>query len=176
MEKRGTVYINQDYYRAGEEKWRKILLELVESAHFNDRVKEDLLAGKSGPIGDIKYTLDKFPNHPEALPLIGFIAKRYWKSPSKAIVYYENAVNRYPEYAITQAQYGIFLVEIGMNEDGIYRLKKAVELDPKLAMAHAWLATAYKRTGNPRLAEVEANNARALGFERDIPDPPVWKP
>jgi tetratricopeptide (TPR) repeat protein len=96
--------------------------------------------------------------------LLSAVAK-LTKTPSLAIPYYERALQLYPQHAITYAQYGQYLVDIGFIEAGITRLKKAIELNPNLALAYAWLAQAYSKTGNLDLARQAAERARTLGFK-----------
>jgi tetratricopeptide (TPR) repeat protein len=118
--------------------------------HLNQKVWGDFRAGRfSNVLADLNYTLDKFPNHPKALLLLGSVA-RLIKSPALPIPYFEKAIQLYPQYALTHAQYGAYMTEIGSVEVGIGKLKKAIEIDPNLSLAHTWLAKAYSQKGKPR--------------------------
>jgi tetratricopeptide (TPR) repeat protein len=142
----------------------KDTLKLVEGAHLNKRVMNDILAGRYSGIGDLKYTLDKFPNHPKALMLLGMGA-RLIKDPLLATTYYQKTLRLYPQHAFTHAQYGAYLADIGQVEEGISRLQKAIEIDPKLAVAYAWLSNAYAKIGNREMARQSAEKAKELGLK-----------
>ncbi len=165
----GGTLINQDYFTANQYPEVKQTLYLVEIGHMNQRVWNDLSAGRYGAtLGDVKYTLDKFPNHPNALLLMGSVA-RLTGNLSLPIPYYEKALKLYPQYASTHAQYGSYLVDVGLVEAGIGKLKQAIEMDPQLTSAHAWLAGAYYKSGNSELARQAAEQARRLGYKGRIP-------
>jgi tetratricopeptide (TPR) repeat protein len=112
---------------------------------------------------ELKFVLRWFPNHPKALELIGLIAKLQ-NQPHMAIPYYEKAVRLYPQYAITHAQYGNYLVDTGQAEKGIERLQRALQINPKLAVAYYWLWDAYNKDGNPEMAQQIAEKAKELGL------------
>lgn len=143
-----TGTANHDYFQASQDPQIKHLLYLVEKHHLNacphntNGVLGDIALGKYHlAIADLQYTLDRFVNHTKALQLMGSLVK-LTESPSLGISYYEKALKLYPQYAFTHAQYGAFLVDIGRVDAGITRLKEAIEMDPNLVIAHAWLAKA----------------------------------
>jgi Tfp pilus assembly protein PilF len=148
-------------------------LELVETHHLNkvlgfiqEERFEDALA-------EIKWTLERFPNHPGAFSLLEAVAQ-LTKVQELPVLYYERAVNAYPEYAITHAQYGRFLVDIGKSERGIISLRHAIRLSPNLIAAHVWLAQSYSKLGNIELARKSAVQARALGYMGELlGEPPI---
>jgi tetratricopeptide (TPR) repeat protein len=165
----GTT-LDHDYFTASQNFEIKDLLHKVEKFHLNDEVLANISSGKYiYALKDIKYTLERFPNHPKALQLIGSTAKLI-NSFSLAIPYYEKALYLFPQYAITHAQYGSYLVDIGRIEVGISKLKHALELDPKLSAAYAWLAKAYFETGNLDLARQAVARARELGYKGNLPN------
>jgi tetratricopeptide (TPR) repeat protein len=107
-------------------------------------------------------------NHPIALSLVGVLAKRkneLWLP----LAFYERALREYPSYAYTYFQYGAYLVEIdsGQLEKGIGLLQKAVELDPRLAPAHAALASGYDKRGELDKARRAREEARRLEQDDD---------
>jgi len=158
---------SHDYFTADQDPGIQTYLRIVDANH-TEKVLGWVQQGRIGnAIDDLKYTLDRFPNHPKALMLMGSVAKITKKIPL-AIAYYEKAIKLFPEYALTQAQYGAYLVDIGNTQAGIGKLKKAIEMDPKLAQAHAWLAKAYYKSGNPELGRQEAGQAAALGYKSKI--------
>jgi len=158
----GTPY-NQDYFVADRRPGS--LLEIMERVHFNNDVFENFRAGRyEYAIPDVDFVLFRYPNHPRALQIMSAIAILR-KQPSYAIDYYETALFLYPQYAITHAQFGNYLVKIGVMDDGIARLKKAIELDPKLTAAYVWLAEAYYKKGDRKLGTEAAEQARKLGHK-----------
>ena len=116
---------------------------------------------------ELEYVLARFINHPQALAIAGAFAVSI-KNPTWAVPYFEKALSVYPQYAVTHAQYGKYLTDIGMVDGGLERLKKAAEMDPKLVGAQVWLAAAYAKSGNADLARESAEKARSLGFKGDL--------
>lgn len=163
---RGTI-VDQDYFTAKISPDVKELLRLVDTYH-TDRVMESIKNhNMKMAMVDLEYTLTRFPNHPRALMFIGSVAK-LTKNPSLAIPYYEKALKLYPQYAITHAQYGLYLLDSGNIKAGTERLKRSVALDPNLAVAHAWMAKAYLKSGNTELARQAVLRARELGYKGQI--------
>lgn len=157
--------LNKDYFDL-KDRQELILLGNVEKYHLGpEKFWKWYSAGKFySAIDEIKFVLRYFPNHPNALELLGFTAKLN-KTPSLAIPYFENALSLYPQYGLTHAQYGKYLVEIGRLEEGITRLKKAIEIDPKLAVAYEWLSKAYSKSGDMELGRQAAEKAKELGYK-----------
>jgi predicted Zn-dependent protease len=115
----------------------------------------------------LQYILERFPNHPRALELAGVLAKMS-KNSEIAVRYFENAIRLYPQYAVTHAQYGKFLTDIHVMDEGIKRLQHALQLDPKLVPSYVWLAKAYAKKGDAKLANETAEQARQLGYKGAI--------
>jgi len=132
-------FYNADYYSVDFDPKLKAWLVLVDKNHVNDRVWSAFRAGQySIALDDTKYALERFPNHPRALALMGEIGRAMGQlSPS--IAAYELALKLYPQYAFTHAQYGHFLVEIGAPGAGAAELREALRLNPSLVAARAWL-------------------------------------
>ena len=122
---------------------------------------------------ELKYVLRYFPNHPEALYLLGRIAILI-QTPSLPLSYYRKALELFPQHAYTYAQYGNYLAENSEDNvkitEGITKLKKAIEMDPKLSEAYAWLANAYYKIGNSELALQAAKQAKELGYQDKMLD------
>jgi len=157
-----------DYFTADQDPSIMRQLRNVDNYH-TDKVMPSVRDGRMNvAIAELRYTLDNFPNHPQALMLMDLVG-RLTKEPSLALPYYEKALKLYPQYALTHAQYGTYLVNIGQIEAGIAKLKQAIEIDPKLAVAHAWLAIAYSKNGAPELARQAAERAKGLGYRGKIP-------
>ena len=140
-------------------------LDHVEKFHVN-QIQEHIQQGQMEPaLVDLKYTLERYPNHPKALMLAGMLAM-LTKSPLLAISSYERALKLYPQHALTRAQYGFYLVNRGQTAKGIKKLQEAVKMAPNLAVAHSWLAKAYIKTGKSELAQQAAKQAAALKQKR----------
>jgi predicted Zn-dependent protease len=164
----GTL-INQDYYTADLYPETKFLRTIVEAYHFSTEHLDKIRAGRyQDGLYDLEYTLEKFPNHPGALQVIGSVA-RLLNIPQLGIAHYKKALSLYPQYAFTHAQYGSYLVDIGKVEEGIAELKQAIKMDPKLAPAYAWLAKAYYKSGQTELGRQAEQQAKELGYKADMP-------
>jgi tetratricopeptide (TPR) repeat protein len=157
--------LNKDYFAVYDEHDTQLLIN-VERYHLATgnfwkwyNAKKYYLA-----VEELQFVLRYFPNHPKALQLMGNIAK-LTEAPALAIPYYENALRLYPEYAITHAQYGGYLVDVGNVQAAMPHLKKAIDMDPSLAQAYAALAKAYNKSGNPELAREAAAKATELGYK-----------
>jgi Tfp pilus assembly protein PilF len=155
--------INMNYFTANEDKETKHLLNLVEIAHTNRVLPQISKNDWGGALSDIKYTLNRFPNHPRGLLLMALYA-RLIKKYALVIPYYEKAIRLYPQYPLTYAQYGAFMVTLGNVDNGIKRLEQAVQMNAELVFAHVWLAAAYQKSGNMELSRQSESKARALGY------------
>jgi tetratricopeptide (TPR) repeat protein len=168
----GVEGFNYDYFGKYEEGTRRYMY-LVEQAHLDSShlnkpvmqlIKE---ASYVHAFGELKYVLDRIPNHPRALQIVSFLS-RLTKKQSVAVGYFEKALGLYPQYAITHAQYGSFLMDIGTLDGGIEQVKQAIELDPKLAAGYALLSRAYLKKGDNNLAQEFEQKARELGYQGAI--------
>jgi tetratricopeptide (TPR) repeat protein len=143
-----------DYFTANLDPGLANYLELVTRRHAGAHTWGIFWDGKYAEAqGDCQYSLERFPNHPTALHLVGEIAKAT-HDPSLAIPYYENALRLYPQYAFTHSQYGSYLIDIGATVAGIEQFREALRLDPTQFQAKAWLAQAL--AAHPELANVGA--------------------
>ena len=142
---------NYDYFTANLRPDLGRYLSQVTARHASERVWAVFRAGKySEPLGDCKYALERFPNHPRALHLIGEIAK-VTNEVTLAIPYFEYALQLYPQYAFTHAQYGHYLIDIGATQAGVGQLREALRIDPNQFQAKAWLAETL--ADHPELAK-----------------------
>jgi Tfp pilus assembly protein PilF len=159
--------MGHDYFTADQDGTGEYL-RLLTGAHV-DTIPGWIQQGRiDNAVGDIRYALDRFPNHPQALQLLGLVA-RLAKNNGLAISYFEKAVMQFPQYGVTRAQYGLFLVTIGYVDDGIGRLNQSIAMDPKWAGGHAGLAHAYAKKGDMAKAREAADKARELGFTGQLP-------
>jgi tetratricopeptide (TPR) repeat protein len=157
----------QDYFTA--DRSGGSYLSIVEKNHVRtipDWIKKGRLPDA---IGDIKYTLDRFPNHPVSLQQLSMVAQ-ITKNTALGVGYFERAVALFPQYALTRAQYGLFLVSINNIDAAIENLNQSIEMEPKLAAGYAGLAHAYAKKGDIERARIAAQKARELGFNGKLPD------
>lgn len=161
--------INRDYYVAPNHgPPDSSLLYKVERVHMGQKEWDNLAKGQyDSALNDVKYTLRRFPNHPTALMMISIIAKMTDRK-MMAIRYFDHAITLYPQYALTHALYGKYLIDIGMFDAGIEKLERAIEKDAKLGKAHGWLAEAYAKNGRAELALEAAKRARGVGYRGRI--------
>ena len=121
-----------------------------------------------GAFAEVDFILRWVPNHPLGLQIAGTISRLAGRL-SVAVSYYEKALNLYPQHAVTYAQFGQYLLQIDQVDNGIEQLKRAVEIDPKLAAGYALLASAYSKKGNGEHAREAADKARQLGYKGQLP-------
>ncbi len=161
--------INQDYYMdPNHGPPNSTLLHKVERHHMGQKEWDDLAKGRyESALNDVRYTLRRFPNHPTALMMISIIAKMT-DEQMMAVRYFDHALALYPQYALTHALYGKYLIDIGVFDASIKRLKRAIETDAKLGKAHGWLAEAYAKNGQAELALKAAKRAREVGYRGRI--------
>jgi tetratricopeptide (TPR) repeat protein len=162
-----SAYAQQDYFTA--EKCGQCYLTILESAHVRtipNWIKNGRL---DNAMGDIRYTLDRFPNHPVSLQQLSMLAK-LTKQTAVAIGYFERAITSFPQYALTRSQYGLFLLSIDRVDSGLASFKEAIALEPTLAVGYAGLAHAYLRKENVEEARAAASKARELGFTGKLPE------
>jgi tetratricopeptide (TPR) repeat protein len=175
---------NADYFTASQNPDLKHYLFIVENNHLlgcshngdpiiTSENQKPRIDNRGGTVADMKngrfdyakydlnYVLERFVNHPKALMILGVFAK-LTKAPLFPIPYYEKALMLYPQYALTHAQYGAYLVDIGRTDAGIAKLKKAIGMDPNLAFGHQMLVKAYLKIGNKDLARQAAERAKEI--------------
>jgi tetratricopeptide (TPR) repeat protein len=159
---------DHDYFTANQNPEARQLLRENEAYHLNKGVLDDFNAKRYDiVIGEVKYILRRFPNHPQALMLLGSAAILK-KEPSLAIPYYQRAISLYPQYAVTHAQFGSYLIDIDQMDMAIKRLNTAIKIDSKYAFAHGRLAEAYYKKGDIAHARQAAKQAKALGYKGEI--------
>jgi predicted Zn-dependent protease len=156
-----------DYFVAEDRQDTKLLLWNVNEGHTKKVMTLVSVGRTANAAEEISYILARFPNHPDALLLAGLLAA-VLKRPDLPVTYYERALELYPQYAVTWAQYGDYLVKIGRTANGIQKLEEATKIDPTFAAAYGWLARAYLRTGNREASRRAAERATELGYTGKI--------
>ena len=158
---------SQDYFTVDETVAH--YLRVVELNHVRT-VPNLIINGQiENAINDIKYTLARFPNHPVSLQQLSMLAQTTKRS-ALAVAYFERAITLFPQHAMTWSQYGLFLLSINKVDAAIERLRRSVEVEPKLPGGYAGLAHAYAKKGELEEAREAAKNARELGFNGKLPD------
>jgi len=146
------LWVNRDYFSIAVDPDSYRLIPIVENGHlgpktnprgFWPRYTEGQL---QLAVNELKYVLWVFPNHPRALHLLGIVSKQI-KDTAIPIAFYEKALRLFPDRAYTRAQYGAYLVDIGERTQGILQLEKALQMDPSLLVARAWLHKAKREVG-----------------------------
>ena len=161
--------LSTDYFisvNSDREDVRKYL-GLVERHHLDKVIgfiREDQY---TDAMTEIKWTLERFVNHPRALALAETVAT-LTGVPSLPAHFYGKALGVYPQYPLTHAQYGRYLVDVGQKEKGLASLEKSIKMDPELVTGYIWLAEAYQKTGNKELAKKAADRARSLGYVGEL--------
>ncbi|MGE0823683.1 MAG: tetratricopeptide repeat protein [Candidatus Binatia bacterium] len=159
--------LDHDYFAMQadtEDPHSRWLVNDIERNHLDKAILYTRQGRLKEAINDCVYLLQRLVNHPKGLAVFGMVAKLA-KQPSLPLKFYENALRLYPEYAITHAQYGKYLAEIGNPKAGMQRLKRAIEIDPKLQVSYTWLAEIYMKNGQAALAKktlLEGKQARMM--------------
>jgi len=174
VDDRGEGTANHNYFAANQTEDLKLLLGHVQNNHLKPcphspgGIYEDIAKGRYDYAkGDIIFILERFVNHPTALQLMTPVA-RASKQSGWPIERFEYALKWYPNYAITHAQYGWYLVESDNVPAGIQKLETAVKMDPKLIACYVWLSKAYVKQGNSEAARQAADKARELGYKGQL--------
>lgn len=156
------------------------LLGYVEGYHLNQGIAAMNKGGLSHALGHFDFILNRFPNHPRVLLLVSEVFHRM-KTPAKADLYFQKAIQLYPETAPTYAAYGIFLHKSGQLGRAIENYKTSLKLDPGSMSTHYNLGLAYFDKKQFDLANQHAGEAYAQGFPlpglRDkLKKVGAWKP
>ena len=165
-----TGTLNHDYFAAiaspvgSHELW---LVGDVQRNHLKPAIS-DIAAGRyEAARRDLEYLLQRFVNDPSGLFAMVTVGE-LTKQPLTALPYFQVALNLYPQYALTHAQYGMYLTKVGRPNEGLTSLQHAIEIDPSLAVSHAWLADTYLQLGRRDLAQASAQRAQELGYRGKI--------
>jgi tetratricopeptide (TPR) repeat protein len=162
QEEDASSYADSNYFLKDTNPRIRALLDNTERNHFNaELLLKRKKFGEKYTLADWKYTLKIFPNHPGALQAMG--SNAILKNDLEmGVFYFERALGLYPQYAMTHAQYGSYLADIGRYDLAIARLKRAISMDSGLVSAHRWLAMAYRKSGRPELAREADERADQL--------------
>ena len=154
-----------DYRTASKEN-----LEIVESQHFSQNIK-NLEHGNDGFLGaEISYTLERFPNHYPALQAIVKLSLREKDTKPLSAVYtvecfFDRAMRFRPGDGVVRMLYANYLVKIrGRVEDALEQYQEAVRLQPENANINYNIGLLYLKIKNYEQSVVYAKKAYGLGF------------
>jgi predicted Zn-dependent protease len=171
IDDRGENTVNHNFFAASQNEALRGLLLNIRVHHFKpcphspQGTYHDIAIGRYDYAKeDLTYILERFVNDPVALQLITPITLAT-KDHAWGISRFEHALRWYPNYAMTHAQYGAYLVDIGNVPGGIEKLETAVKMDPKLVAGYVWLSKAYSKHGKADLARQAAEKAKELGYK-----------
>ena len=153
----------RDYYAAGFDRAATTDLRNVERYHYGPAVEKLRRKQYAYALADIEFVLRYFPNHPNALDLIGD-----WGVATKrteiAEEHFKKAIALYPEHDATYTVYGTFLHKVRRVDEAIAQYKKALELNPESPYANYNLGLAYVERKNYAQANAHAQKAYRLGM------------
>jgi tetratricopeptide (TPR) repeat protein len=146
------IWNHRDYYAISGDPFSIYILPIVENGHLGLKTnprgfwKEYNLGRWTNAVGELKYVLNVFPNHPRALYLMTRLADLL-HDPGLPIAYFEKALRMYPDRPETRVQYGAYLVQKGETMLGLAQLDQALAANPNLITAIAWRTRARQELG-----------------------------
>ena len=160
-----------DYFARDQDPSISVLLRTVERYHLSDSFWQSYRRNEFGAArADLRYVLQRFPNHPRALQLSAY-DENVKLDPSQVIQLFEIAIRSFPSHAYTYAQYGHYLVSIGRKTVGLELLDQALRLDPDLVAAIAWRAEG--ETAGPQMPTESTDGS---GGKRPLSKSPEGSP
>lgn len=133
----------------------------------------------NGAMGEFRYILTYFPNHPRALALASELSIRA-RHPEWVEPYFEKSLTLYPNYASTRVIYGTFLQKLGKSKDAILQYELALQIDPGFMTAHYNLGLAYLEQRKLDMANRHAQiaykgGAQLSGLRDKLKQAGAWK-
>ena len=148
----------------------KDTLEVVESQHFTENIR-NLIRGEDAFLGDdISYTLVRFPNHYPALQAIVKLSLREkdvrpLSAHYSVECFFDRAMRFRPGDGIVRMLYGSYLLKLkGRSEDAFEQYLEAVRLQPENANINYNLGLLLLKRKNYEESVVYAKKAYELGF------------
>lgn len=166
------IWNHRDYYAIPGDNFSIYILPIVENGHLGPKTNprgfwKEFNRGKwVYAVGELKYVLNVFPNHPRALYLMTRLADLL-NDPGLPVAYFEKALRMYPNRPETRAQYGAYLVRIGEEMNGMVFLEQALKENPNLLYARAWRDRARRNLGLP----LDADSTTAMPFDPGAAEP-----
>jgi tetratricopeptide (TPR) repeat protein len=160
---------NRDYYSSDPED--RALLKTVHLNHLQPGISK-MQKGEgggakniTGALADFEFILRYFPNDPEALNLASELCTRYKAQKCPTDLWFQNAIARNPDAAMTYVVFGIHLQRVGRPDLAVASLRKAISLQPDSVNAHYNLGLAYFELKDYDQANREAQQSYALGAQ-----------
>jgi hypothetical protein len=144
-------------------------IRLVENVHFNANV-EQLVRGMTAknPLGDIKYTLRRFPNHPRALWALSRASRNSrWESgtnPAEVRCFFERAAHFNKKDPMVMFIYAMHLHQEKEIEESKEKYLHAGKLGLDTSEYHYNLGLLLVEKGEYQQARKHAVTAYALGY------------
>ncbi len=144
-------------------------IRLVENVHFTSKI-ENLVRGVTAvnPVGDITYTLNRFPNHPRALWALSRASRHpQWHtktSPAKLLCYFDKALHLHPKDTAVLMVYGMHLHITGKLDDAEQKYRLADELGMSSSEFHYNYGLLLFDQGELDLAKTQARLAYEQGY------------
>jgi tetratricopeptide (TPR) repeat protein len=166
----GSVY-DEMYgpYDYTDEIQRSKMLDTVERRHFTENVRTLKKGGETGSImGDIGYTLRKFPNHyPALMTLVKYSDSESVKADpilqEKIDCFFVRAIQFKPSDYRVYHIYGIYLFGTENYKASIENYRKALDIQDS-AEVHYNLGLSYLKVGDIKNAEFHAAQAYKKGY------------
>ena len=155
----------KDYFLKNADKKVSQTVYNVNRNHLKPALKLYAQGRPKSALPDLKFVLTYVPNHPKALQLMGVVAIEI-ESPKLGSFYFQQAVHLFPTHALTFAQYGKYLVDIGEFEEAVRMLEIAIKKNPRLALGYGWLEQAYAKKGDVAKSKEMARKAKELGYKK----------
>jgi len=154
-----------DYRTASKEN-----LEIVESQHFTENIK-NLIRGEDAFLGDdISYTLVRFPNHYPALQAMVKLSLREkdvrpLSAHYSVECFFDRAMRFRPGDGIVRMLYANYLLKLkGRAEEALEQYQEAVKIQPEHANINYNIGLLYLKAKNYEQSVVHAKKAYKLGF------------
>jgi tetratricopeptide (TPR) repeat protein len=162
---------NRNYFDKDSDPQTAYIVNSVETWHLGKTFWKSFSEARwDAAIGDLNFVLQKVPNHPKALEILGSIAE-YSNNPTLPFPYFKKAITLFPNHPFTLVQFGDYLERVGQTDEALSLVTKAITKDPNLAYAYAILAKIYSRLGKRELADEANRKAQELGFSQPTPPP-----
>jgi len=141
-------------------------LKLVEDFHFTAPV-EQLISGQSGHLlGDLNYTLRRFPNHHRALyAMIRYHRQEPQKFTFPPACYLQRAMEYYPSDPLVKTLFGIYLHHNEQYQEALQMYQAALGLFDRSAETHYNIGLLYIDLEDYPKAREHARRAYDLGYQ-----------
>jgi predicted ATP-grasp superfamily ATP-dependent carboligase len=147
-------------------------LQIVEGAHFTNRVAM-AMAGERGYLGqDLNYTLSAFPNHHRALAALQLYETRLPRLgkqdllPRPVECYFERAIRFKNDDTVARMLYAQYLYRHARPAEAVVQLEATAQMSADNGMTQHNIGLVYAEAKDYQRALAQAHRAMALGFTR----------